>query len=260
MLTLASASGNAFAYAWAPFDRASEWARILCPRLGLDGLFVLQPPAGDGSPWVLEHWDADGGATFCSNGTRAALAVEGAPGGDLVAARSNGEDVLLRRHGGEVGIRMPDGPGTGFRDLPPALAEAAGPGHAFGWIGNPQLVLERRGVAGLDLPALARPLRHHPALPGGTNVNAVEILAPGQARIRSFERGVEGETRCCGTGCAVAGAWLASRTGIPVWRLETLDDPVQVAVRLEGPHWRDLWLSGPVRVLGTHAPDPALLS
>jgi len=254
MFTLAAASGNAFAYAWAPLSEPGRWARELGARLGLDGLFVLERPA-PGEPWVLEHWDADGGATFCSNGTRAALAVPGAPEGSEVEVRSNGEAIRLRRTGMEVAIRMPSGPGTGFRPLPPAMAEAAGGPHAFAWIGNPQLVLERSGVPGLDLPALALPLRHHPALEGGTNVNALEVLAPGRARIRSFERGVEGETRCCGTGCAVAGAWLARRTGIPQWRLETLDDPVTVTADLDGEGWHELWLAGPVKAMGSWKPE-----
>ncbi|BDU74983.1 diaminopimelate epimerase [Mesoterricola silvestris] len=256
MFTLASASGNSFAYAWDPLPGGgAAWARAVCPGRNLDGLFLLARPAA-GAPWVLEHWDADGASTFCSNGTRAALAVPGAPPGMEVEVLSNGEPIRLRREGADVAIRMPSGPGTGFRPFPAPLE---GP-HAFGWVGNPQLVLERAGVAALDLGRLAPPLRNHPALPGGTNVNVLEVLEPGTARIRSWERGVEGETPCCGTGCAVAGAWLARRTGIRAWRLLAPGGAVAVTVEPEGEGWRELWLSGPVVAQGTFDPGPSLLS
>lgn len=260
MFTIASASGNSFAYAWDALPAGGDgpaWARALCPRLKLDGIFLLGRPV-PGRPWTLEHWDADGASTFCSNGTRAALALPGSPAGDLVPAFSNREAVTLRRDGSGVAILMPSAPPAGFRPLPPAMSVPGA--HAFGWVGNPQLVLERPGVETLDLDRLAPPLRHHPALPGGTNVNVLEVVEPGTARIRSWERGVEGETLCCGTGCAVAGAWLARRTGIASWRLLPRGGAVTVTAVLEGEGWRELWLSGPVEVAGAHVPDPSLLS
>ncbi len=220
-LVLASASGNSFGYL-----RASEvpegasgpdLARRLCARgeaLGLDGLFILQDP--EARPWRAEHWDPDGAHTFCSNGLRAALAVEGAPEGAELEGSSCGTPFALRRREGLVGLRMPQGEGFGLQEPPLSLEAPAG----FGFVGNPQLVLEVPAVKDVDLAALAPPLRHHPAFPEGTNVNVVEVVAPGRARIRSWERGVEGETLCCGTGCAVVAAWLARRTGLSRWRLQ----------------------------------------
>jgi Diaminopimelate epimerase len=186
------------------------------------------------------------------------LALHGSPDGPSVEALSNGERILLSRGVDGIGIRMPEGGDCGLRALPMALPMPAG----FGWIGNPQLVLRVPSVAEVDLPAIAPPLRHHPAIPGGTNVNVVEVVAPGEARIRSWERGVEGETLCCGTGCAVAAAWLASTEGARAWRLHTAGgDAVSVELDLLGEgRWRNLWLSGPVRRLGTVTPDPLLFT
>lgn len=233
----------------ADFDGA-RWARALCPRgrgLGLDGLFLLARPV-PGLPWVLEHWDTDGGRTFCANGSRGALALPGAPEGPLVSAVSSGVAVTLGRRNGGFAIRLPDGEGFGFQTSSLLLPEP----HVFGWIGNPQLVVAVRSVAEIDLAAFAVPLRFHPAFPEGTNVNVVELVAPGSARIRSWERGVEGETLCCGTGCGVAAAWLAKRTGIMDWTLEPgSGDPVTVNVALgEDGDWRELWLSGGAERMG----------
>ncbi|WP_243302429.1 hypothetical protein [Geothrix oryzisoli] len=207
-------------------------------------------------PWILEHWDTDGTKSFCSNGSRAALAIPGAPGEAQVEVLSNGERILLRRRDREVGIRMPEGEGFGLCAVPIATDLPAG----FGWIGNPQLVLKVPSVAAVDLPAFAPPLRHHAAIHGGTNVNVVEVIAPGEARIRSWERGVEGETLCCGTGCAVAAAWLAHTGGPSEWCLHTAggEDVSASLVPEAGGAWRDLWLSGPVRRLGRVQPDPSL--
>jgi len=260
--TLGSASGNTFAYLWE--DEAPEgfdgpaWARALCPRgtaLGVDGLFLLARPV-PGRPWVLEHWDTDGGRTFCSNGSRGALALPGAPEGPLVAASSSGVAVTLGRREGGFAIRMPQGPGFGFKASPLALTEP----HACGWIGNPQLVVEVPKVAEVAFAAFAVPLRFHPGFAGGTNVNLVEVLGPGSARIRSWERGVEAETLCCGTGCGVAGAWLAKRTGVMDWVLvPESGEPVTVSVALgEDGDWTELWLSGGARVLGTFQPSANL--
>lgn len=259
-LQVAAGSGNSFAYLWADeappaFDGAA-WARALCPRgsgFGLDGLFLLQRPAS--GAWAMEHWDVDGARTFCSNGTRAALAVEGAPAEAQVEVSSSGERVLLRRDAAGVGIRMPEGGDCGLRPVPIRTAEPSG----FGWVGNPQLVLRVPDVADVDLGVLAPPLRFHEAFEGGTNVNIVQVLGPGEARIRSWERGVEGETLCCGTGCAVAAAWLAQQGGGLHWTLHPAGkDPVKVSLELDGDRWRELWLSGAVRRIGTVEPDPSL--
>ena len=259
-LHLAAASGNVFGYLWsdeAKDCRGGDYAKILCPKgqgFGLDGLFLMQRPKR--GIWVLEHWDEDGSKSFCSNGSRAALGIPGTPEGPLVEVLSNDKHILLSRNKDGVGIRMPEGIGFGLSTPPMPLNMPAG----FGWIGNPQLVLRVPAVAEVDLPVLAPPLRHHAAIPGGTNVNVVEVVVPGEARIRSWERGVEGETLCCGTGCAVAAAWLASTEGVHVWRFHTAGgETVKVDLELDADGgWRNLWLSGPVRRLGVVSPDPSL--
>ncbi len=260
---IASASGNSFAYAWddevPPDFNGAEWARALCPRdigLGLDGLFLLARPKG-GEPWKMDHWDVNGSYTFCSNGSRAAAALEGAPPSDKFQVRSSGVDILLSRDSEGIGIRMPEGPGFGLLPSPLQTPEA----HVYGWIGNPQYVIEMPRLQEIDFARFAMPLRHHKAFPEGTNVNVVEILSPGEACIRSWERGVEGETLCCGTGCAVAGAWLIQRTGVERWRFQPWGkDPVVVTGQIDREGlWSDLRLSGPIRILGRFHPERGLL-
>lgn len=263
MIRIAAASGNVFAYLWAeeaPRDfEGPRWARSLCPRgrgLGLDGLFLVARPR-PGEPWRMEHWEPDGSHTFCSNGTRAAAALLPADTRGEFEALVSGEQVRIRLDDRGVGLRLPEGEAYALREAPLALEQH----HALGWTGTPHLVIEVPDVDRIHLPTFAPPLRFHPDLPEGANVSIVQPLEPGQARIRSWERGVEGETLCCGQGCAVAGAWLAGRTGQRTWRFQPAgEDPVRVELGdLEAGHWKGLWLSGLVRSIGGFEPDPALL-
>jgi diaminopimelate epimerase len=65
--------------------------------------------------------------------------------------------------------------------------------------------------------------RHTYFAPKGTNVNFVQRLGPNRIRVRTFERGVEGETLACGTG-VTASALIAAR-------LHGFTSPVKVQVQ-----------------------------
>ena len=262
MLTIAAASGNSFAYLWLndapPSFLGPDWARALCPRgrgLGIDGLFLLHP-FKEGEPWRMDHWEPDGSRTFCSNGTRAAASMLPENLFGCIEAEVSGEGVSLRLDDQGVGLRLPEGRPYGLQSSPLPLELP----HALGWTGTPHLIVEVADVAQVDLASFAPPLRFHPLLPEGANISIIHILAPGRARIRTWERGVEGETLCCGQGCAVAGAWLAQRTGIADWAFQPAgEDPVRVtmAAMTDG-RWTGLWLAGPIRRIGSFIPEPQL--
>jgi diaminopimelate epimerase len=74
-------------------------------------------------------------------------------------------------------------------------------------------------IDAIDLDAVARPVRHADIFPEGANVNLASVVddgsgdGPAVIDQRTFERGVEGETRSCGTG-AVAVVAAARRLGL----------------------------------------------
>lgn len=91
-------------------------------------------------------------------------------------------------------------------------------------------------------------LRSHTEFgPAGANVNWVKVLEDGSLTMRTFERGVEGETLACGTG-AVASALIASE------RFDSVTLPVRIVVRsgldlTVGRNSMGFWLQGEARII-----------
>jgi diaminopimelate epimerase len=72
----------------------------------------------------------------------------------------------------------------------------------------PHAVIFVDDLEATEVARLGAATRYHAHFaPRGTNVNFVKVLAPGEIAIRTYERGVEGETLACGTG-VVAGALI----------------------------------------------------
>jgi diaminopimelate epimerase len=83
----------------------------------------------------------------------------------------------------------------------------------FAMAGVPHLVIVVDDLEAVDVVGRGRPLRRHPSLKAGANVNFVRPEADGTFSYRTYERGVEAETLACGTG-AVATAWLLTEWGL----------------------------------------------
>ncbi len=78
--------------------------------------------------------------------------------------------------------------------------------------GVPHVVVWVDDTAAIDLSNWGTYFRFHKAFaPQGTNVNFAQVNADGSLSIRTYERGVEGETMACGTGAAAAGVTAVQR-------------------------------------------------
>jgi len=78
--------------------------------------------------------------------------------------------------------------------------------------GVPHAVIFVDDVDKVDVRRLGRLVRWHPAFPKGVNVDFAEMDNPNTFKVRTYERGVEDETLCCGTG-ATAVAIVATLLG-----------------------------------------------
>ncbi|MHB0947676.1 MAG: diaminopimelate epimerase [Gemmatimonadaceae bacterium] len=242
-----SGSGNDFVFVDARKEPAGELeTREAIQRIsargtgvGADGLVFLEP--SDEATFRIRYFNSDGSlASLCGNATlcSARLAVELgiAPAAEFTI--ETGAGVLAARVvDGEPEIDL-----APVRDVRPDAGIPRDPGEqrmGFGEAGVPHLVILDDDVAQVDVVERGRPLRHHPSLRQGANVNFVSRDSDGGWRMRTYERGVEGETLACGTG-AVATAVLMDAWGISPGGISLRTQSgrtLSVRLRREGDAW-----------------------
>lgn len=256
-------SGNDFVMLDGRHTTPDRWpperVAALCDRrngVGADGLVVLTP---EGPATVrMTFWNSDGSrAAMCGNAAlcsaRLAVFLELVSPGELglltdagmVRARAEGS-------GDDAEIRLPDlelpAPVPG---LPPGEGEAW---LVLGAVGVPHLVIRVDDIERVDITGRGRQLRFDPRLgPAGANVNFVAPPAQpgGLWLIRTYERGVEGETLACGTGTVAAGLALADRgeADLPLGFRARGGPELLVRGRIEGKTATEVWLGGQGRLL-----------
>jgi diaminopimelate epimerase len=227
-----------------PDGMKPEFARLYCDRrFGIGGDGVLFLSKGDSGDLRMRLLQPDGSeADMCGNGVRClakyaidhgyvdgAFVVETGAGPVPIEAGYDSEDEF------EATIGMPD---PAFdRPSIPALGggeyreELGGLEVRAANTGVPHAVVFVDDLDAVDLDGVAPLIRRHPSFPEGANVNFVQITGPAALRVRTFERGVEGETLSCGTG-ATASAAVAYRLGLvdATVEVETAGGPLTIAL------------------------------
>lgn len=189
--------------------------RALCARatgIGADGIVFLEPSTE--ADYRMTYLNSDGSrADLCGNASlcSARLATE------LGIVRTS--EFRVETDVGILGARLlADGPEIDLKPVTdvetrlPFRLETGERWIGFAVAGVPHVVVRVHDVATVDVVGRGRPLRHDASLPHGANVNFVSSDGRGEWRMRTFERGVEGETLACGTG-AVATAILLREAG-----------------------------------------------
>ena len=221
-------------------------------RIGADGLMILTEGV-DGLDFRMEYYNADGsGGMMCGNGGRCivafadALGLRPADGRTFRFAAADGEHTgeILDRAGGRktVRLRMID-----VQTFHPALD---------GWFldtGTRHFVRFVPDAEAVDVETEGRAARMDPVFaPAGANANFVSTDPDGALRVRTFEKGVEGETLACGTGITAA-ALAAFIVGIPGqlrdgkahYDIQARTDRLAVEFRLGEECFTDVYLTGP---------------
>ena len=214
-------AGNDFVITEArwPDEQGSAVALHVCDRatgVGVDGLVLV---------WRIEvdrvgvrFFNPDGSAFgTCGNGTRCAarFAVDRAlvRGSPFIIETSDSvieAEVDTERDWVDLEYHMPV---EVVRSIP-----VQGPfGPTEGWlvdIGVPHFVVPLGSKPRGSIDEVCRKIRHDPALgPEGANVNLVSLEGRTRGTIRTFERGVEGETLACGSG-AMASVFALRAAGL----------------------------------------------
>jgi diaminopimelate epimerase len=207
-----SGSGNDFIlvdHRNCPVAYTPQAIRLLCDRkrgIGADGLITLE--IGQKAPYRMRIFNADGSeAEMCGNGLRCFKRFL-----ELLGVADKSVDVetmhkVLNVSNYGVDIKAEMGLPSNLKldlELEKGLLVDyvdTGVPHAVYFVSN------------LDDPHLfdnAPKIRNHPTLsPQGANVNAVKVEGD-KVWVRTWERGVEGETLACGTGM-VASALIVAR-------------------------------------------------
>ncbi len=190
---------------------------LVCRRglsVGADGALFLSP--GEGGRVRVDYFNADGGpATFCANGTRCAAryAVRyGLARGDSPVLETGWGPIETHLEDEQVTLSLPAVPAP--EDPVPISGRGLPPTAIPMNVGVPHLVVFVRGDLGnFAIDRLGPLVRHHPAMREGANANFVRAGKGNRIEVRTWERGVEGETLSCGSG-VVAAAIAAGRQGM----------------------------------------------
>ncbi len=224
----------------------------LCDRhrgVGADGVIVLVPCRSGKADWAWEFFNSDGSiGEMCGNGARCfARFVQKLTGVRDSFTFETEAGVITARFQGEL-VTVSLTPPSALRlneQLP--LRAGAQTVHSVN-TGVPHAVLFVPDADKAMVLEWGPEIRRHAHFaPKGTNVNFVQVLSPGRIRVRTFERGVEGETLACGTG-VTASALIASRVhhfGSPVKVQVQGGDELEVSFEEKNGGFADVRLTGP---------------
>jgi diaminopimelate epimerase len=201
----------------------------------------------------MRYYNADGGeAEMCGNGARCFARFANRLAGSTSGLRFETMAGVIRAdfEGGLVKIAMSQPTDLSLNhELSVALENLT---VHFVNTGVPHAVVIVDDLENVAIERLGPAIRYHGHFaPKGTNVNFVKVLHNDEIAIRTYERGVEGETLACGTG-VVASALIfdaLSGAGSPVKVKVMGGDTLEVSFEKENAasssRARNVTLTGP---------------
>jgi len=233
-----------------------ETIESLCNRnrgIGADGLLAVEPPQSNGD-YRMRYYNSDGNeAEMCGNGARCFARFV------YNLQEQKNESIKFETVAGlvlaeildyEVEIILSD-PFDLKLNIP---IEINGQPQIIHFIntGVPHAVLIVDDIETVNIKETGSAIRHHDAFaPEGTNVNFQKIESPNTLTIRTYERGVEGETLACGTGM-VANALIheqLNNAAPPVFVNVQGGDTLKVSWEKETDSYKNVTLTGPAEIV-----------
>lgn len=214
----------------------------LCNRrfgIGADGLILLE--SSSDFDFKMVYFNADGlESSMCGNGGRCIVAFARRLGiikdTTLFSAIDGPHEAKIEAS--RISLKM--------QDVRAIENKAAG---IILDTGSPHYVSMCKDLDNLNVQIEGAKIRNSsPFQKDGINVNFVYPIDSENFAIRTYERGVEGETLSCGTGAtAVAIAMHASqKTNSNCITLQTQGGDLEVQFRSKDAYYVDVWLSGSV--------------
>lgn len=211
----------------------------LCDRkfgIGADGVILIEEDAE--VDFEMIYYNPDGSQSLCGNGSRCAVmfanqlglieqktlfrAIDG-----LHEAFISNERVHLLMHDVE-----------GFEKIDDAFLIDTGSPHYVKYVSD---------LATKDMVSEGRKVRYSERFSAdGVNVNLIEPVEDGLS-IRTYERGVEGETLSCGTGCTAAALAYGLEKDIESVTLHAMGGDLEVSFKKVNGGFEDIYLIGPAQ-------------
>ena len=260
-------SGNDFVVLDARVSSPADWSpqdmQAVCARgtgIGADGIVFVGPGSKAGSARMI-YYNADGShaamcgnAALCSTTLAAHLGIAPASGMDLETDAGTYRSRAGAAGSAELHLTPVDPPAA-----VPKLSLIEGERQAaLARVGVPHLVVVVADVDAVALMERGHALRFDPALaPDGANINFISSDGPARDarrlwRMRTYERGVEGETLACGTGA------VAAACAIELWGIDRLPIEIQSrsgrllsirSTKASSGRYEDVWLAGEGRIV-----------
>ena len=222
------------------FPESQELVQHLCHRrfgIGSDGIMLIKH--SEVADVHLDFINPDGSRSFCGNGSRCGLRFAESLG--MIGSTCSFE-AIDGIHQGEL---TQDVVRISMRDVGEIRK------HEKGDIldtGSPHLIIRHENLTELDVNAKGSEIRYSPEFEKeGINVNFIESVDNKTIRIRTYERGVEGETLSCGTGVTAAALAFAEANGITDGRVgvHSRGGDLSVEFKKEDGVFTSIWLIGP---------------
>ena len=258
-----SATGNTFLIA---DNRSREKINepnivSLCRNAKVDGLIFLENSTNSNADFHMKFFNNDGNEVeMCGNGARSivhfakfVLKIESQNGsfsfttknalyqGNISSSLGEAENLV------EVQVKMNEIRDWGLFDVSDLYPSKE---SYFLNTGVPHCVYLVENLEDVPLTKAGTAIRFHERFPEGTNINWVEVLHKQKIRIRTYERGVDGETDSCGTG--------ATASALTVAKFRNWESPIlvhvnggQLTVRFSD-DFSEVFLQGPVDFLGEY--------
>lgn len=195
-------------------EDVSAFVRKVCTRrhsVGADGLILIEKSASADFSWRFHN--ADGSlAEMCGNGGRCAARFAHMRG--IASDRMTFETlagVLKAEVHADGRVKLQMTPPTELKLDYVIRLEGRELFLSSVDTGVPHAIIITDHIGRAPVATLGRSVRYHKSFPKGTNVDFVEVVDREHVKIRTYERGVEGETYACGTGAVAAAVVLKAK-------------------------------------------------
>lgn len=213
----------------------------LCDRrfgIGADGLILIEED--DNSDFEMVYYNPDSSQSFCGNGSRCAVMFAYQLGMIRNATSFRAIDGIHEAFIQKDRVHLLMHDVKSFEQIGEDFLIDTGSPHYIKYVTD----LDQK-----DMIKEGQSIRYSERFrKEGVNVNLIEKNDQGLT-IRTYERGVEGETLSCGTGCTAAALAFGLENDVEIVPLKARGGDLEVSFQRDGQGFKDIYLVGPAKLV-----------